>query len=136
MTHITLSVQRLKNKVENTSGVNKDIKEFSPEAEKITQEETNNETQANDDQNKKKKRKKNKKKNKVPKATETLEIGEIVNKYQLLSPNEFFSIILDIAKNKFSFHPKQAINAFHELIFMTTRMSKLSFLRDLCLSIG
>lgn len=131
----------MKNKVENSPNVDKDIKEFSPEHEKITPAEEPIIPKVKEEETaegKKKKKRRNKKKAKQVKPQETLEIGETFNKYQLLSPNEFFSIIIDIANQRFkySLNKVNASTAFHELSFMKTRMCKLSFLRDLCLSLG
>jgi hypothetical protein len=84
----------------------------------------------------KKKKKKKKPKKKVAKPNETLKITQSYNKHQLLSPGEFFSQVLGIAKAKYDFDPQNSESSFYEFGFLKTKMSKIAFLRDLCLSLG
>ena len=90
----------------------------------------------NDKEDGKKRRKRNKKKkDDKTKENKTLEIDETSSKYMTMGPNEFFDNILKISAHKYGYKHGSEI-AFHEFNWMQTKANKISFLRDICLSIG
>lgn len=139
--HITLKVKEIKNKLNSSLDTNNSKKSNGKNQDLSTvtvdPSDTNNlnsEGEVLSKREKKNQKRKQKKINKL-KNNETLQLDSSYNKYQLITPSELFINITNIAKFKFRYSNKEYAS-FSELSFMETKMCKLSFLRDISLSIG
>lgn len=121
-----------------TESCNKLMSKRDPDSKKPTKStlaDTNETGENGESKISKRKRQKQNKKKKEIKDTQTLEIEESFNKYLVMTPEEFFERITTIAAFKYGYVPGEQ-KAFHEFSWMETKSCKISFLRDICLSIG